>query len=742
MRTLDTDREHLHNHTKWSQRAIAWNEKDKSADLLLRGSELAVAQAWLKDTQEQKKQPAATELQKEYIAKSSGHERKNRLLLTGAVVSVMGVMTAAAIGSTMLWLKAQRQTEIAERETKIATLRENAARVQTLLPVEPVEALILAIKATGESQSSSQEVREKSFSQVQSSLRDASADARERNILQGHQGEVNSAAFSPDCKTIVSGGGDGMIRLWDSSGNPIGQPIKGHQGKVNSVAFSPDCKTIVSGDRYGIIRLWNTRGKPINQPIKGHQGVMSVAFSPDGKTIVSGSGDIRLWDTIGNPIGQPFKGHQRGVNSVAFSPDSKTIVSGGSDKTIRLWDTSGNPIGQPFKGHQDQVISVAFSPNSKTIVSGDGEGTIRLWDTSGNPIGQLFKGHENQVRSVAFSPDGKTIVSGSLDSTIRLWDTLGNPVRRPFTGHEGWVSSVAFSPDGKTIVSGSNDNAIRLWDTKGNLIGQPFTGHEGWVWSVAFSPDGKTIVSGSADKTIRLWRGGNWQDWLGVACDRLIEHPILVDPETLLGEDVEMIEVAKDARSTCQNSVWNKTENAQFLVNQGRAIGRGGDVKGAITKFQQARKLSSNIQVPTEEKVGWWAAGALVEKGEKLVKEGKVKEALAAYQEAQRLKPTWKLYADSWNTLCRYGSLHGQAAAVMQACEKAVALAPKNGEFRDSRGIARALTGDKPGAIEDFQAFIKSTNWDKWKKQRQRWIDALKAGKNPFTPEEIEKLKG
>jgi tetratricopeptide (TPR) repeat protein len=203
-----------------------------------------------------------------------------------------------------------------------------------------------------------------------------------------------------------------------------------------------------------------------------------------------------------------------------------------------------------------------------------------------------------------------------------------------------------------------------------------------------------------------------------------------------------MIEVAKAASETCQKLAWNQAQNAHFLVNQGRAIGQDGDVLGAITKFQQARKLSPSIQVPTQAQVEWWAAGGLVEKGEKLVKEGKVKEALAAYQKAQTLKPTWKLYAESWNTLCRYGSLHGQAAEVMQACEKAVTLAPRNGRFRDSRGIARALAENKQGAIEDFQVFIKSTDSDDEKKQRQGWIKALKAGKNPFTQEEIEKLKG
>lgn len=140
VRTLETDREHLHQHTKWSQRAIEWQEKGKSPDLLLRGSELAIAQAWLQETQGQKKKPGVTELQKAYIGKSGGHKRRNRLLLTGAVVSVMGVVT-------FLWLDARRQATT-------ATLRENAARAQLLLPIEPVEALVRAIKTTGESKSS------------------------------------------------------------------------------------------------------------------------------------------------------------------------------------------------------------------------------------------------------------------------------------------------------------------------------------------------------------------------------------------------------------------------------------------------------------------------------------------------------------------------------------------------------------------------------------------------------------
>lgn len=70
VRTLDTDRDHVQAHTKWSQRALAWEENGRSDDLLLRGAELAIAEEWQQQSIEEKKQPLLTTLQTELIAAS------------------------------------------------------------------------------------------------------------------------------------------------------------------------------------------------------------------------------------------------------------------------------------------------------------------------------------------------------------------------------------------------------------------------------------------------------------------------------------------------------------------------------------------------------------------------------------------------------------------------------------------------------------------------------------------------
>jgi tetratricopeptide (TPR) repeat protein len=123
-------------------------------------------------------------------------------------------------------------------------------------------------------------------------------------------------------------------------------------------------------------------------------------------------------------------------------------------------------------------------------------------------------------------------------------------------------------------------------------------------------------------------------------------------------------------------------------------------------------------------------------------KDKKYQAALEAYIEAQKLDPTLEISAQTWNEICLFGSLRGEAAAVLAACEKAVTLEPGYIGSRGNLGIAKAIAGDKDGAIKDFQAFIELSNSEGANRQVQGYIDALRAGENPFTDAEIKRLLG
>ncbi|MBD2194479.1 eIF2A-related protein [Calothrix parietina] len=549
------------------------------------------------------------------------------------------------------------------------------------------------------------------------------------HTLNGYTGLARALAFSPDGQYIVSGSNDNTLRMWDTNGNLL-HTLNGHTREVTALAFSPNGQYIVSGSYDNTLRMWDTKGKLLHA-LKGHTGgVNALAFSLNGQYIVSGSNDktLRMWDTNGKLL-HTLNGYTGLVRGLAFSPDGQYIVSGSVDNTLRMWDTKGKLL-HTLKGHTGGVNALAFSPDGQYIVSGSVDNTLRMWDTKGKLLHTL-KGHTAPVTALAFSPDGQYTVSSSYDKTLRLWDTKGN-LLHTLKGHTSYVTVLAFSPDGQYIVSGSDDNTLRLWDTKGKLL-HTLNGHTERVRALAFSRDGQYIVSGSDDNTLRLWAGGNWQDWLKVGCNNLHEHPTLLEAKT---------DEAKAAAQTCLDfAKWSNSEKAQFLVNQGQAIAKAdGDIKTAEAKFNQARKLDSNVAIPSTTEVRQLAALALVTQGEKLVKDGKVKEALAAYADAQKFDPNLKISADSWNKLCGNGSLRGYAADVMFACDKAVALEPENINIRPIRGIARTLTGNTQGAIEDFEAFIKSTDNKQDKAQMQSWVNALRAGKNPFTEEEKQRL--
>jgi WD40 repeat protein len=415
------------------------------------------------------------------------------------------------------------------------------------------------------------------------------------------QGPVLAVAFKPDGKTILAasrgpkGKGEDLVRLWNvTTGQALPQlqhNRKGHHWAVETVAFSPDSKFVLTGGAVFTARLWRTdTGEPLGKDLQHQDVVQAVAFGPDGRTVLTASSDgaARLWDrATGEPIGQPLE-HQGPVSAVAFGPGGRTLLTAGTDGTARLWGVAPAPASLRQFPHGEPVMAVAFSPDGRTLATGTADRRVTLWGVEsgkerrslqgrqglpvlgastagllGSSFGQgpilaasaLFPGrtgpHDDEVWTVAFSPDGRILLTASRDGTAKLWDTATGTPRHTLP-HRYPVRSAAISPDGRLILTGGGDmatakgearlweaetgaplgpsleqevvwqvafsptyrntcavasgrNSVRLWDLAARRSRELTPGHRARVVALAFSPDGRKLLTGSADRTAQLW---------------------------------------------------------------------------------------------------------------------------------------------------------------------------------------------------------------------------------------------
>lgn len=338
---------------------------------------------------------------------------------------------------------------------------------------------------------------------------------KERSHLKGHNDWINDLSFSPDEKTLVSAGSDGVIKFWKLDSKNLGSTtsVTKNNERVNRIVFSPNGKLIAIPSNDKTVQLWTANGNLIGS-FKGHTDwVGDVAFSPsDDKKIasVSSDGTIRIW-TVGTRISTTCAGEDnslRGENKalgwlgvVRFSPNGKMIAAAGKDGKLKLCTLDGK-MYESKESHGNSVTDLAFSPDGKKIASASSDQTIKLWTSSGKFITTL-EGHKGQVNRIWFRSDSKLLVSASQDKTVKLWSQDGK-LLRSLEGHDQQVNDVKFSPDGTTIASASDDKTIKIWGLNGKLI-KTLEGHNDGVTLIRFSRNGKTLASASSDLTIKLW---------------------------------------------------------------------------------------------------------------------------------------------------------------------------------------------------------------------------------------------
>jgi len=249
--------------------------------------------------------------------------------------------------------------------------------------------------------------------------------------FEGHKGAVWWAALDRSATRAVTCSADYTAKVWDAlTGDELFE-LK-HRKIVRAADWSADSAHIVTGGKEGVLRLYDVN-RPEAEPtmLEGHtpNSLIKVVkyVSSDSPTLFLSGGDdktLRLWDSrTASEVRQlSFDG---GVNSVEISRDQRTATVAAGNQ-VSFWDLGSYECEKRYtlpviEANGYGVNSATLHPERKAFVAAGGNFWVYVHDFETGEELQCNKGHHGPVYGVRFTPGGNTYASGGDDGTIRIW---------------------------------------------------------------------------------------------------------------------------------------------------------------------------------------------------------------------------------------------------------------------------------------------------------------------------------
>jgi len=198
---------------------------------------------------------------------------------------------------------------------------------------------------------------------------------------------VTAVCPSNDCARLITGGADGMVRVWAVSKNMqvMLASMNEHKGPISMLSIKSDDTQCVSASSDGSCIVWSLAGM---HPFVRESALFaanlftSVSYSPDESQLLTCGTDrkITYYDVTNMQAIRQCDGSEHApVTALHINGDGKFFVVGGEDKKVSLWNYDDGSKYYEGEAHSGKVARVIISPDEQTIVSVGTEGAICVW---------------------------------------------------------------------------------------------------------------------------------------------------------------------------------------------------------------------------------------------------------------------------------------------------------------------------------------------------------------------------
>jgi WD40 repeat protein len=324
-----------------------------------------------------------------------------------------------------------------------------------------------------------------------------------KRVYRGHTGVILAVAVSPDGKRAVTGGEDGVARVWDLTGSAESSELTTTPYRTAAPVLSPDGRTLALVSR----NIHNSREYPLpvldaasGRELYRTKGTGDASFDPRGRWLAVGRHNATV--AVLNPAdGSEVRVLDAGTRppvQVRFSPDGASLAAAELLGIVRVWDTTTWRVTEYTPAEGNRVAGLGWSSDGRLALA-EGEDVV-LWRPGGG-VERRFRPSAHPLVCV-FSPDGKALAVAGRGRVLELFDPATGRRTVECIGNPSVVNGLAFNPSGTRLASVGVSGFARVWDTASGKEVLTLRGGAD-LMGVAWSADGKHLyASGPA---LRRW---------------------------------------------------------------------------------------------------------------------------------------------------------------------------------------------------------------------------------------------